>query len=168
MCVVRQGGSEGGREWDWIIVITHSKWLRASAAHNTGNVWQCCNFYTKPPSIALTSGIWTMHGMGMGPQDLLSLSPYYRAVLWGIEYSSLALGRWGDTPDPYTECPSVCACFHMYICMRVCIHIWTLIYHIIEFHWFKAVKYIHAYSTLQIAHSTLLGCSCRFYACAVT
>ncbi len=28
-----------------------TKWLRAQAVHNTGNLWQCYNFHTKPPSL---------------------------------------------------------------------------------------------------------------------
>ncbi len=33
------GRDEAGRE----CVITYTKWLRAGAAHNMGNLWQCCN-----------------------------------------------------------------------------------------------------------------------------
>ncbi len=41
------GRDEAGRE----CVITYTKWLRARAAHNMGNLWQC-NVHKKPPSIA--------------------------------------------------------------------------------------------------------------------
>ncbi len=44
------GHDEAGRECD-ILVITYTKWLRARAAHNMGNLWQCCNVHKKPPSI---------------------------------------------------------------------------------------------------------------------
>ncbi len=44
--------------------------------------------------------------------------------------------------------------------------------HFLEFHWFKAVEYMHAYSIANNAHGKLamLSCSHRFYgfyACAV-
>ncbi len=45
------GRDEAGRECD-ILVITYTKWLRSRAAHNMGNLWQCCNVHKKPPSIA--------------------------------------------------------------------------------------------------------------------
>ncbi len=45
------GRDEAGRECD-ILVITCTKWLRARAAHNMGNLWQCWNVHKKPPSIA--------------------------------------------------------------------------------------------------------------------
>ncbi len=40
------GRDEAGRECD-ILVITYTKWLRARAAHNMGNRWQCCNVHKK-------------------------------------------------------------------------------------------------------------------------
>ncbi len=45
------GRDEAGRECD-ILVITYTKWLKARAAHNMGNLWQCCNVHKTPPSIA--------------------------------------------------------------------------------------------------------------------
>ncbi len=55
----------------------NTKWLRARAAQNTGNLWQCYNFHTKPVSPFGPSGT-NSDKIGLALQERLFSTAIFR------------------------------------------------------------------------------------------